>query len=124
MPYINDTDLDALLNSIDTDAETLYICSQEPTDYTEASATYALGDKNSLVVNAPTNRSPNGRECVIPAITDGDVTATGTATHWAICKDSATARLIATGALAASQAVTSGNVFTLTQFTIGVPDAV
>jgi len=124
MAYINDTELDALLNSIDGAADVLHICSQEPTTYAEASSTYTLGNKSSLTINAPSDRSPNGRECVIPAITDGSVTGTGTATHWAIVKSTATTRLIATGALSSSQAVTSGNTFTLTQFAIGVPDAV
>jgi hypothetical protein len=33
-------------------------------------------------------------------------------------------RLLATGSLTASQAVTSGNTFTLTSFDIGIPDPV
>jgi hypothetical protein len=51
------------------------------------------------------------------------VTATGTATHFAIT-DTVNSRLLATGALTASQGVTSGNSFTLTTFDIGIPDAV
>ena len=124
MPYINDTDLDALLNSIDTAVEKLHICSQEPANYTEAATTYTLGNKATPTVNAPSDRTPNGREVVIDAITDGSVTATGTASHWALVKDSATARLVAAGALSSTQGVTNGNTFTLTQFAIGVPDAV
>ena len=57
----------------------------------------------------------------IAAITDGTVSGTGTATHWAITKSGTT--LMATGALSASQAVTSGNVFTLGAFDIGIADA-
>lgn len=124
MPFINDAILDLLLASIDDDTEELHICSQEPTTVTEATTTYGLGNKTPPVIGVPEDRTPNGRKVVISAITDGDVTATGTATHWALVKVSATERLIATGDLSASQGVTSGNTFTLTAFDIGVPDAV
>lgn len=123
MPFIHDTALDALLNDIDSNGETLHICSTEPTNYTEATTTYDLGNKASVTINAPTDRGGGGREIVIPAISDGSVTGDGTAGYWAIVKDSATSRLLAAGALASSQGVSNGNTFTLTQFTIGVPDA-
>lgn len=124
MPYIPDSALDALLNDVQDDCETLHICSQEPADYTEATSTYDLGNKAAPTVAEPSDRGGGGREVVCSAITDGNVTATGTATHWALVKDSATAKLQAAGLLSAGQAVTSGNTFTLTQFVIGVPDAV
>jgi len=50
----------------------------------------------------------------------GSITGTGTATHYAISNGSDT--LYATGSLSASQAVTSGNTFTLAAFTIAIPD--
>jgi hypothetical protein len=124
MPYIPDSALDALLNDVQDDVETLHICSQEPADYTEAATTYTLGNKAAPTMAEPSERGGGGRESVVSAITDGDVTATGTATHWALVKDSATAKLQATGVLSAPQAVTNGNTFTLTQFAVGVPDAV
>lgn len=122
MAYIADYVLDAALSKLDTEANRLDICSQEPVTYAEATATYTLGNKTSLSVGAPGNRTPNGREVVVAAITDGAVTATGTATHWAIV-DTVNSRLLATGSLSASQAVTNGNVFTLGSFAIGIPDA-
>lgn len=67
-------------------------------------------------------RAPSGRRVTVAAIADGSVTATGTATHWAIT-DTANGRLLATGALAASQLVTSGNTFTLGAFDAGIPGA-
>ena len=124
MPYINDTSLDALLQDIQDNVEELHICSQEPTTYAEATATYSLGQKTALVMNEPTDKAGGGRESIIPAITDGVVDGTGTVTHWALVKATATTRLLATGALSASQAVTDGNPFTLTEFAVGVPDAV
>ena len=124
MAFLPDSAYDALLNDVQDNVETLHICSAEPTSYAEATSTYDLGDKDSPTVAEPSDRGGGGREVVVSAITDGDVTATGTASHWALVKDSATAKLLATGALSAPQAVTSGNTFTLTQFAIGVPDAV
>lgn len=124
MPFIHDTALDALLLDIDTNAEELHICSSPPTTYTEATVTYSLGQKTGLVVNAPSDRGGGGRELIIPAITDGAVDADGTADYWAIVKVSATSRLLAAGDLSAPQGVSNGNTFTLTSFTIGVPDAV
>lgn len=124
MPFIHDTALDALLADIDDNAEELHICTAEPANYTEATVTYSKGQKTSLLITAPADRSPNGRELVIPAITDGAVDGDGTVTHWAIVKVSATSRLLAAGDLSSGQAVTNGNTFTLTEFTIGVPDAV
>ncbi len=124
MPFIPDSALDALLNDVQDDVETLHICSQEPVDYTEAATTYTLGNKAAPTMGEPGDRGGGGRESVVSAITDGNVTATGTATHWALVKDSATAKLQAAGVLSASQGVTNGNTFTLTQFAVGVPDAV
>ena len=124
MPFIHDTALDALLADIDDNAEELHICTAEPANYTEATVTYSKGQKTSLLITAPADRSPNGRELVIPAITDGAVDGDGTVAYWAIVKASATSRLLAAGTLSSGQAVTNGNTFTLTEFTIGVPDAV
>lgn len=122
MALLADYILDLALAELDTATSTLYITSAEATNYTQASSTYALGNKTSLSIGAPADRSPNGRKVTVAAFTDGSVTGTGTATHWAITKSGTT--LMATGALAASQAVTSGNDFSLDAFDIGIPDAV
>ena len=55
MAYINDVELDALLQSIQDNVGTLHICSQEPADYTEASSTYTLGNKSAPTVAEPGN---------------------------------------------------------------------
>lgn len=122
MAYIRDAALDALLANIRSDITALHICSQEPTTYTAATSTYTLGNKASPTYQAIGNRTAGGREFEVDAITDGSVTATGTATHWALVNVTGTA-LLATGALSSSQSVTSSNTFTLTAFTLGVPDA-
>lgn len=122
MAFVADYVLDAALAKLDTEANRLDITSQEATTYAEATTTYTLGNKTALSVGAPADRTPNGRKVTVAAITDGSVTGTGTATHWAIV-DTGNSRLLATGALSASQGVTSGNTFTLAAFDIGVPDA-
>jgi hypothetical protein len=122
MAYINDYVLDAALAKLDTEANRLDITSQEATTYAEATSTYTLGNKTSLSIGAPADRTPNGRKVTVAAITDGSVSATGTASHWAIV-DTGNSRLLATGALSATQAVTNGNTFTLAAFDIGIPDA-
>lgn len=122
MAFVADYILDAALSKLDTEANRLDICSQEPTSYAAATSTYTLGNKTSLSVGAPADRTPNGRKVVVAQISDGSVTGTGTASHWAV-SDTGNSRLLATGALSASQAVTSGNTFTLAAFDIGIPDA-
>ena len=121
MAFIIDAALDALLAEISSNATILTITSQEATTRTEAVTTFALGNKTPPSFTGPADRSPNGRKVAVDAITDGTVSATGTATHYAIVDGT---RLLATGSLSSSQPVTSGNTFTLTSFDVGVPDAV
>lgn len=121
MSFLHDDVLDSGLAQLTSNGNRLDICSQEPTTYAQATSTYTLGNKTSLTISSPANRSPSGREVTVSAITDGSVSGTGTATHFAIV-DTVNSKLLATQALSASQAVTSGNTFTLTQFAIGIPD--
>ena len=109
------------LTVLDTEANKILITSQEATTYTEANATYALGNSSTLSIAAPSDRAGGGREVVVAAITDGSVSGTGTATHYAIV-DTGNTRLLAAGSLSASQSVTTGNTFTLSSVSIGIPD--
>lgn len=121
MGFLADRVLDDGLQVLTDDGDALHICSQEPTTYTEASATYDLGTKTALSIGAPGDRSGGGRKVTVAAITNGSVTDTDTATHWAIV-NAGDSELLAVGDLASSQAVTSGNTFTLAAFDIGIPD--
>lgn len=126
MPTLGDRVYDNGLTVLDTEANAIYICSSEPATYTAATTTAALGNATGAAftgIGAPAAGSPNGRQVTVSAITAGTVTATGTATHFAIV-DTVNSRLLATQALSASQAVTSGNTFSLTSFTIRIPAAV
>jgi len=121
MAFLIDNVYDSGLSYITSNGTRIDICSQEPTTYAQATSTYTLGNKASLTVGSPTNGTTDGRKVVVPAITDGSVTATGTASHWALTNASNT--LIATGSLTSSQSVTSGNTFTLDAIDITIRDA-
>lgn len=120
MATLNDRVYDNGLTVLDTEANRLDICSQEPATYTAATSTYTLGNKTSLSIGAPAARSGGGREVTIASFTDGAVTGNGSATHYAIV-DTVNSRLLATGSLSSSQTVTSGNTFSLAAFKIGMP---
>jgi len=121
MAFLIDNVYDSGLSYITSNGTRIDICSQEPTTYTQATSTYTLGNKTSMTVGSPTNGATDGRKVVVPAITDGSVTASGTASHWALTNASNT--LIATGSLTSSQSVTSGNTFTLDAIDITIRDA-
>ena len=123
MATLNDRVYDNGLSTLDLEANAVHITSQEATTYANATSTYTLGNSTSLSIGAPQDRTGGGREVVVAAITDGSVTGTGTGTHYAIV-DTVNSRLLATSSLAVSQAVTTGNTFTLSSVSIGIPDPV
>jgi hypothetical protein len=119
---VNSRVLDLGLNVLDTESTHLHICSAEPVDYADV-LTKSLGNKNFGVGNvcgSPVDATPNGRKVTTAAVTDGSVTGTGTATWWAVV-DATNTRLLADNALAASQGITAGNVFSLPAFDIRLP---
>lgn len=122
MAFLSDNVLDAPCSYISTNGGRVDICSQEPATYTEATSTYTLGNKTSPSFTGPANGDVSGRKITLDAISDGSVTGTDTATHWAISKTTATTDLLAANSLSSSQAVTSGNTFTLTATDIEFPD--
>lgn len=121
MARLDDRVFDNGLSVLSDEANELHICSDEPATYVEATSTYSLGEKASPTIAAPSDRTGGGREVEVAAINDGSVTDTGTASHYAIV-DTANSRLLAAGSLDTPQSVTNGNTFTLSSFTIGIPD--
>lgn len=121
--YLNDRVLDNGLSALTSEGNKITLCSQLPSDYTGANATYALGNKTSVTVGSPAaSSSPAGRKVTIPSISGGTVSSSGTATHWALV-DTSGSRLLAANVLSASQAVTSGNTFSLGAIDIILPTA-
>lgn len=100
-------------------SKVLHICSTQPALFADVAGA-TLGNKSGPTVGSPAARTPSGRKVTISAISDGSVTGTGTAAYWALVDAS---RLLATGTLSASQAVTTNNTFTLAAFDIGIPGA-
>ena len=119
MPFLNDEVKDQGLDYADTNGTRLDICSQEPTSYAEATSTYTLGN-DTVNTGATEDGATDGRRVIVPAITSGSVTGTGTASYWALTNGTDT--LIATGALSSSQSVTSGNTFSLDAISITIRD--
>lgn len=118
--YLHNDVYDNGLAPLTTLVENLYICSAMPANFTEASATYKLGTKAAPIITGPAAGTPDGRKVTVSAITDGTVDANGTAAYYALCDNSAS-KLLAAGDLAATQPVTTPNVFTLTAFDIRIP---
>lgn len=116
MAYLNPLVLDNGL-SVLSGATVLHICSAEPTTFAGIAAV-SLGSKANPTVGAPANRSGGGRQVTVSAFTDGSITANGTATHYALASGT---QLLAANSLVEPQAVTNGNPFQLSSFTIGIP---
>ena len=122
MPLVGTEAQDAMLGTVITTGRRMDICATEPGTYAEATRTHSLGSKiGGLSYSRIGSAFPSGRKVTVGAITDGTVTRTGMATHWALTDGVDT--LVAAGPLAASQAVTSGNDFSLAAFDIVLPDA-
>ena len=120
MVFISDEVFDAGLDYADTNGDSLTICSTDP------GGVYATVTGNALAVEvvntgATEAGAVDGRRVIVPAITAGSISATGTASHWALTDG--TSAVIASGALSATQAVTSGNSFTLDQISVTIRDA-
>ena len=121
MATVADRVLDNGLQVLDLEANAVHITSQQATTYAEATSTYTLGNTTSISISAPTDRTGGGRQVTLTAVTGASVTASGTATHYAIVATS-NSRLLVTRALTASQSVTSGNTFSLEALDVGIPD--
>ncbi len=121
MATVADRVLDNGLQVLDLEANAVHITSQQATTYAEATSTYTLGNTTSISISAPTDRTGGGRQVTLTAVTGASVTASGTATHYAIV-DTSNSRLLVTSALTASQSVTSGNTFSLEALDVGIPD--
>lgn len=119
MALIADSVLDTALQVMTTNGDTINICSSEPANFA-AIAAANLGNA-TVTTGSPQNGDTDGRKVVVGAISNGSVTGTGTATHWALSDGTAT--LYASGSLTASQTVTNGNTFTLDAINITIRDA-
>ena len=121
-PFMIDAAYDAGLDRAADAIENLYINDLEPANYTSASSTNKLGTKATPTIAAAADGDTDGRKRAIAAITDGVVDSTGTASHFSGTDNSLT-ELTWAQVLAASQGVTSGNTFSLTETDLNFRDA-
>lgn len=122
MAYLDNEIYDNGLNELSGLNRVLHICSSEPSTFGGV-ASVSLGTKVAPTIGNPAARTGGGREVAVGPISDGSITGDGTATHFAIV-DTGNSRLLAAQALTVSQVVTTGNPFTLTEFTVGIPGVV
>lgn len=120
MAFFSNTIRDNGLSTITANGTEFYLTTQVVTTYAAASNTYTLGKKTGVVPGSVSDASGGGRGVVIPATTGGDVTDTGTATHWALC-DPTNQIVLVSGALSASVDVVAGGVFNFGSFSIKIP---
>lgn len=106
MSFMIDAALDAALDYLRTNGTRIDFCTQEPTTYAEATATYTKANQTGITLTANANGTPNGRRCTIPDTVSATVTGDGTVTHWALTNGTNT--LVATGAMSAGVAVLVG----------------
>lgn len=120
--FANDDVMDAALDVI-AEGNILTVCSQQPTDRTEAITTYKLadvaltpGDGNGDFTVG--NGDSSGRKVTVAQQTDIPVDSTGDATHVAICDD--TRLLLVT--TCTTQTLTAGNTVTVPAFDDEIAD--
>jgi len=111
-----------LLNSV-ADASHFHLCSSLPTTYAAVLAA-SLGKKPLLPadVSNPAAALPNGRQVTIAALTNIQITTTGTASHYAIVDEVDSVLQIA-NTLAANESVTQGGTVSTSSFTIRIPES-
>lgn len=120
MATFHDDLKDLALNGI-TGSLTFHLCSASPADRAAVIST-TLGNKSGPSIGVVGNSTtPAGRKRTIAAITDGTVTTTGTATHWAIVDGT---KMFASGSLSSSQALAAPGTFTTDAADIVIEDAV
>ena len=115
MPVLSNTVRDSGLGTL-TGSRTFHICTSEPANFAGV-ASVTVGNA-AITLPSPSDATPTGRRIVVPAITTGTATASGTVTHYAIVDGST---LLAANATSNSLAVVNGNTFTTTSFNITLP---
>lgn len=120
MAAITDAVLDLSLAELTASADTLHLCTSEPTNYTDI-LTKDVGTKTSLSVSSPGARPGGGRRVTITGFIDGSGIANGNATWYALSNGTDT--MLAKGELGATLAVENGGTFALPTFYVGIGPA-
>ena len=118
---VDDTVLDGALNVIKNNATQLIVCSDTPTNYSNATATYDLATKVGLTsgnFTGPANGA-SGRKLTVNQAATLTVDHSGTATHIALCGAANTLYYVTT---CTSQVLTQGNTVTVPAWDIQIGD--
>ena len=118
MSTLSNSVLDGGLDYLVAETTTLHICNTEPTTYSQATGSASLGS-GSCSVTGPSDGSPDGRHATVGAVTGGSVTATGTATHYALVSGS---ELLATGDISPTRSVNAFDTFSSPSSTVTFRD--
>ena len=110
---IDDSVRDNGLSSLNSGTYVFHICSQEPSTYSEV-ATYSLGNKTNPSLSTPENATPSGRRIRMSSFLDGNCTASGDPTHWALIRTSDTT-LISTGTEGTANLSVDGATFSFSE---------
>lgn len=119
---VDDTVLDGALNIIKNNVTKVDVCGTQPTNYTEANATYMLAQKTGLTsgdFTGPANGDTNGRKLTCNAQSTISITNSGTALHIALTGTSSVLYYVTT---CTSQALTSGNTVSIPAWDIEIAD--
>lgn len=121
MPMVCDEIYDEGLDWAVANVDRVVVCSQEPTTFAEANATYRVGYK-AVTLTGPADRSGGGREVTQAAITDGTVdTDGGEVTHYAWV-NVGNEKLIRTAALPSSVTLSDDFALRMSEVKFGFPD--
>jgi hypothetical protein len=110
--------LDGALNIIKNNCVLMTACSAEPTNYTQASATYKLADVAVASGDFVVSDGTSGRKVTVAAKTAVPVDSTGDATHIALCTGTALYYVTT----CTTQTLTSGNTVDFPAWTIQLAD--
>jgi len=120
MAFMNDEVFDQGLDWAIANGTRLDIVTTDPGGTFATVTANSVGNETVTLSATADAATGTGRRTTVPAVTAGTVTATDTATHWAITNGTDT--VVASGALSASQAVTLGNPWTLSAFDLILRD--
>lgn len=117
--WANDSVLDALLDKIAT-ATKQYACTQQPTNFAEASETYAVAEVAMDAGDFSKSNGVSGRQMEVAVQNNVPVTGNGTITHLALCDGSSLLYATVTN----SKIVEAGDQVNMAAHTINVKDPV
>lgn len=116
---VDNTVLDGALNIIKNNCVLMVACSTQPTNYTEATSTYALADVTMASGDfTVSDGDTNGRKVAVAAKSDVLIDTSGNAEHVALC----TGTVLQYVTTCTTQALTSGNNVNFPTWDIEIAD--